>query len=382
VAFEPPIGGSSHRAFGVVTMPPAAPVSMITGVETMRALRKLEREPGLVLDELPVPSPGEDEVLVRVEAAGVCGTDLHIHRYDAWAAGRIDPPLTLGHELCGTVVAVGGAVRSVEEGAFVAAESHVTCGSCFHCRTGRAHMCQRTQILGVDRDGGFADYVVLPESVVWLTDRTRIPPEIACLQEPFGNAVFATSTQELAGRTVAVLGCGPVGLFTVAIARAFGAGRLLASDHVPFRIELARRLGADDVADVDRVDDVPAWFADHNEGEGLDVVFEMSGALAAVHDAFEIVRHGGHVVLFGIPSRPVEIDLATSLIFKNLTVTAVNGRQIWETWFTTRWLLEHGVVDLRPLITAELPLERFDEAFALLASGEASKIVFRPGGDP
>jgi threonine 3-dehydrogenase len=360
-------------------MPHAAREAMMRPVETMRAVRKLAREPGLVLDEVPVPQPASDEVLVRVEAASVCGTDLHIHRYDAWAAGRVTPPLTLGHELCGTVVALGSGVTGVSEGDYVSAESHVTCGRCFHCRTGRAHMCEQTRILGVDRDGGFADYVTVPASVVWQNDRTKLPPEIACLQEPFGNAVFATSTQELAGRTVAVLGCGPVGLFSVAIARAFGAGRLLASDHVPFRIELAQRLGADAVADVDQVGDVPGWFHERNEGEGLDVVLEMSGALRAVHDAFEIVRHGGHVVLFGIPSDPVEIDIARSLIFKNLTVTAVNGRQIWETWYTTRWLLEHGVVDLRPLLTAELPLERFEEAFELLGSGEACKIVLRPG---
>jgi threonine 3-dehydrogenase len=349
-------------------------------VETMRAVRKLDREPGLVLAEVPVPAPGEGEVLVRVEAASVCGTDLHIHRYDAWAAGRVTPPLTLGHELCGTVVALGRGVTGVEEGAYVSAESHVTCGRCFHCRTGHAHMCESTRILGVDRDGGFADYVAIPASVVWLNDRAKLPPEIACLQEPFGNAVFATSTQELAGRTVAVLGCGPVGLFTVAIARAFGAGRLLASDHVPFRIALAERLGADAVANVDEITDTAGWFHERNEGEGLDVVLEMSGALGAVHDAFEIVRHGGHVVLFGIPSEPVEIDIARSLIFKNLTVTAVNGRRIWETWYTTRWLLEHGVIDLRPLLTTQLPLDRFDEAFALLESGEACKIVLRPDG--
>jgi len=348
-------------------------------VETMRAIRKLSRERGLTLDEVPVPEPGPGEVLVRVEAASVCGTDLHIYRFDEWAARRIDPPLTLGHELCGTVVALGANVQHVQEGDYVSAESHVTCGTCFHCRTGRAHMCERTRILGVDRDGGFADYVVIPEAVIWQNDRDKLPPELACLQEPFGNAVFATSTQELAGRSVGVLGCGPVGLFTIAIARAFGAGRVLASDHVPFRIALAERIGVSAIANVDEVGDVPAWFADRNDGEGLDVVFEMSGALAAVHDAFEVVRHGGHVVLFGIPSRPAEIDIAESLIFKNLTVSAVNGREIWATWYTTRWLLEHGVIDLRPLITAELPLERFEEAFAALESGEACKIVLRPG---
>jgi threonine 3-dehydrogenase len=346
----------------------------------MRAIRKNEAGPGLVLDELPVPTPEPDEVLIQIEAASICGTDLHINRWDQWSSERVHPPLTLGHELCGTVVAMGSSVRGVAEGDYVSAESHVTCGTCFHCRTGKAHMCERTQILGVDRNGGFADFVAVPASVIWQNDRTKLPPELACLQEPFGNAVFATATQELAGRAVAVLGCGPVGLFAIAIARAFGAGRLLASDHVPYRLELARALGADDVVNVDEVESVPEWFVEHNEGVGMGVVFEMSGALRAIEDAFGIVRHGGNVVLFGIPSKPATIDIAESLIFKNLTVSAVNGREIWETWYTTRWLLEHGVVDLRPLITAELPLERFEEGFALLETGEACKIVLRPNG--
>ena len=177
----------------------------------MRAVRKVGPEPGLVLDELPVPTPKADEVLVRIEAASICGTDLHIRRWDQWSSERVKPPLTLGHELSGTVAAVGSSVRDFAEGDYVSAESHVTCGMCFHCRTGRAHMCERTEILGVDRDGGFADYAVVPASVVWRNDRSKLPPEIACLQEPFGNAVFATSTQELAGRAIAVLGCGPSG---------------------------------------------------------------------------------------------------------------------------------------------------------------------------
>jgi threonine 3-dehydrogenase len=349
-------------------------------METMRAIRKSKAGPGLVLDELPVPTPGPDEVILQIEAASICGTDLHINRWDQWSSERVHPPLTLGHELCGTVVAIGSSVHGVAEGDYVSAESHVTCGICFHCRTGKAHMCERTQILGVDRNGGFADFAAVPASVIWQNDRTKLPPELACLQEPFGNAVFATATQELAGRAVAVLGCGPVGLFAIAIARAFGAGRLLASDHVPYRLALARTLGADDVVNVDEVENVPEWFAEHNEGVGMGVVFEMSGALRAIEDAFGIVRHGGNVVLFGIPSRPATIDIAESLIFKNLTVSAVNGREIWETWYTTRWLLEHGVVDLRPLITAELPLERFEEGFALLETGEACKIVLRPNG--
>jgi threonine 3-dehydrogenase len=348
-------------------------------METMWALRKSGSAPGLVLDEMPVPVPAEDEVLVRVEAASVCGTDLHIYRWDDWARNRIRPPVTLGHEFAGSVVATGRAVRHAREGDFVSAESHVTCGGCYHCRTGRAHMCERTRILGVDRDGGFAGYVAVPESVLWQNDRAKLPPEIATLQEPFGNAVFAVEHADLAGKTVGVLGCGPVGLFTIALARAFGAGRVLASDVTPFRLELADRMGASRTLDA-RSADATAWFVTENEGEHLDVVFEMSGAPAAVRDAFGIVRNGGHVVLFGIPGQPVEIDVAEALIFKNLTVSAVNGREVFGTWYRTRWLLEHGVVDLRPLITHQLPLDEFEQAFALLDAGQACKIVLFPNG--
>ena len=357
--------------------PPRTP-AILHAVSTMWALRKPSAAPGLRLEEVPIPAPRAREVLVQVEAASICGTDLHIFQWDAWAQHRITPPLTLGHEFAGTVVEVGSDVRSASIGDYVSAESHVTCGLCFNCRTGRAHMCEHTKILGVDLDGAFAEYVVVPESVLWQNDRSKLPPEIATLQEPFGNAVFATSTQDLAGQTVAVLGCGPVGLFTIALARASGAGRVLASDHLAYRLGLARSLGAD-VVDVDAVDDTDAWFRERNEGEGLDVVFEMSGAARAVRDAFRIVRNGGSVVLFGIPSEPVELDVAESLIFKNVRVTAVNGREVFATWYRTRWLLEHGVVDLRPLVTHRYGLADFARAFEELASGEACKIVLEPG---
>ncbi len=351
-------------------------------METMWAIRKRGAEPGLALDEAAVPVPGDDEVLVEVEAASVCGTDLHIFRWDAWAQHRIVPPLTLGHEFAGTVVDTGRAVRHVSVGDYVSAESHVTCGGCFHCRTGRAHMCEFTQILGVDRDGAFAQYVAVPESVIWQNDRAKLPPEIATLQEPFGNAVFALSHEDVAGKAVAILGCGPVGLFGIGIARASGAGRVLASDRTPFRLGLAAKMGVHAALDVRDVDDVAAWFVEQNEGEHPDVVFEMSGAPEAIGDAFRIVRNGGRVILFGIPAQPVELDVAEALIFKNLTVSAVSGREVFATWYKTRWLLEHGVVDLRPLITAELELAQFERAFALLESGRACKIVLHPNGAP
>jgi threonine 3-dehydrogenase len=348
--------------------------------DTMLALRKTTAEPGLQLEEVPVPEPAADEVLVEVETASICGTDLHIYGWDEWSQGRIVPPLTLGHEFAGAVVEAGELVRNVAVGDYVSAESHITCGVCFQCRTGHAHMCERTRILGVDRDGAFARYVTIPGSVVWRNDRTKLPPEIATLQEPFGNAVFATSEQDLAGRAVAVLGCGPIGLFTIGIARASGAAVVFAADRTPFRLGLAEQMGATAVVNVDETADTAAWFLEHNEGYGFDVVFEMSGSPRAIADAFRIARNGGRVILFGIPSRPVEIDVAEALIFKNLNVLALNGRKIFETWYRTRWLLESGVVDVRPLITKELPLEEYEEAFALLAAGEACKIVVYPGG--
>jgi threonine 3-dehydrogenase len=348
----------------------------------MPALRKVAAAPGLRLDEVPVPVPGPGEVLVEVEAASVCGTDLHIYGWDEWSQQRIHPPLTLGHEFAGTVVEVGEDVGHVQPGDYVSAESHITCGMCFQCRTGQAHMCERTRILGVDLDGAFARYLVVPEAVIWQNDRSKLPPEIATLQEPFGNAVFATSEQDLAGRSVAVLGCGPIGLFTIGIARASGAAVVFASDRTEFRLALAREMGAHATVNVDEAPDTPAWFREQNEGFGFDVVFEMSGSPRAIADAFRIARNGGRVLLFGIPSRPVEIDVAESLIFKNLNVLAVNGRRIFATWYKTRWLLESGVVDLRPLITDEIALEDFDAAFAKLGAGEACKIVMYPNGKP
>lgn len=350
---------------------------------TMRAIRKTGPGPGLAVEEIPVPEPGPADVLIQVEAASICGTDLHIHRWDEWAQQRIRPPLTIGHELSGTVVAVGRDVRGVAEGDFVSAESHITCGRCFQCRTGQAHMCPHTRIIGVDCDGAFAEYVRLPENVIWLNDRAKLSPEVASLQEPFGNAVFALSPYDLPGQSVAVFGCGPIGLFTIGIVRASGAAGVWASDIQPFRLDLALKMGALEVVNAGEHDGrIPAWFRDRNEGYGLDIAIEMSGAPQAVRDVFETVRNGGRVTLFGIPSRPVEIDIAEKMIFKNLTVFAINGRKIFETWYRTRWLLESGVVDLRPLITEVRRFEEVDEAMEQLAGGHACKIVLRPDGKP
>jgi threonine 3-dehydrogenase len=346
--------------------------------ETMLAVCKLQSQQGLDVRELPRPRPGPEDVLVYVEAASFCGTDLHIWKWDGWSQRRIKPPLTLGHEFCGTIVAVGDKVRHAAVGDYVSAESHVTCGMCYQCRTGQAHMCPNTQILGVDRDGAFANYVVVPEKVIWQNNRAKLPPEIATLQEPFGNAVFATMNQDLSGQSVAVLGCGPIGLFTIGICRAVGAKAVFASDIHPFRLNLAQVMGATQVFNPSDGGDAVPRMVEANGGYGVDVVLEMSGAPAAITTAFRVVRNGGTVILFGIPERPVEIDVAENMIFKNLTVLAMNGRRIFDTWYKTRWLLEGGVIDLRPLITKTVGFDEVNDAMAMLARGDACKIVLLP----
>ncbi|MCZ6653703.1 MAG: L-threonine 3-dehydrogenase [Planctomycetota bacterium] len=344
--------------------------------ETMRAIRKVAPTKGLTVEMVPIPHGGDHDVLIQVEAASCCGTDLHIWKWDSWAQGRIKPPLTLGHEFAGTVVEVGKRVENVRVGDYVSAESHVTCGMCFQCRTGQAHLCPRTSILGVDREGAFADFVVVPEKVIWQNDREKLPPEVASLQEPFGNAVYVTMGQDITGLSIGVMGCGPIGLFSIAIAKASGVAKIYATDVIDYRLDLARKLQADIVFDAKSSgsEDI----IDANDGAGLDLVLEMSGAPQAINTAFEIVRNGGRVILFGIPSNPVEIDVAEKMIFKNLTVLALNGRRIFDTWYKTRWLLESGVVDLRPLISKEITFDQINDAMETLASGEACKIIIRP----
>ncbi len=345
---------------------------------TMRAVRKTKSERGLTVEDVPIPSIKSDEVLVEVEAAGICGTDLHIWKWDAWSRNRIKPPLTLGHEFSGTVVEVGSQVEHTQVGDFVSAESHITCGMCYQCRTGQAHLCPRTRILGVDIDGAFAEYVAVPEKVIWLNDREKISAEIAAIQEPFGNAVFATLDQDITGKSVAILGCGPIGLFSVGIAKASGASYVYATDINDNRLQLAKTMGATEVFNPKEGGDVVDRLFEANQGLGIDVVLEMSGSPIAINTAFRAARHGGSVVLFGIPADPVEIDIAENMIFKNLHVTALNGRRIFETWFKTRWLLANKVVDLTPLISKTIVFDEINDAMELLAKGDACKLVLIP----
>src|SRR5687768_9832349 len=340
----------------------------------MRALVKERPGPGAAIREMEVPQPGPGEILVRVEAASVCGTDVHIERWDPWAEENFGPPpLIFGHEMAGVVVGHGSGAGRVALGETVTAETHVVDWTCYQCRTGRAHVCQALRILGVHLPGTFAQYAVIPEVNAWVYE--GLPFDIAALQEPLGNAVHAAFVEEVAGQTAAVLGCGPIGLMAIAVLQMAGARRVFATDINPERIQMATRMGADLV--LDARDDVAGRLRAETDGNGVDVVLEMSGAEAALHQGLAAVTQGGRVSLLGTHTVPATIDLSQEIIFKGLRVYGITGRRMWDTWYRTTALLEEGL-DLSPIITHRLPLSEYATAFDLVASGHAGKVVLLP----
>lgn len=344
----------------------------------MRAVAKLSAAPGLTLTTRPTPTLGPNDALIRVRATSICGTDAHIYNWDDWSQQRVIPPRTLGHEVCGDVVEIGADVTLVRKGDYVAAESHLTCGQCFQCRTGLAHVCKHYRILGVDLDGSYAEFVALPENVLWKTDPS-LPPDIACLQEPLGNAVDAALAEDLTGHTVLITGCGPTGLFATAVARTAGAATIIASDVSDYRLALAQQVGADHIINA-KTHDATAFAARVDEltqGEGVDASLEMSGHPSAIHQAFHAVKNGGRVTLFGIPSTPVTLDVANEVIFKGLRVYGITGRKLFSTWYRIAGLFKAGL-DIRPVVTHRFPLDNFEAGFALVNSGQCGKVVLLP----
>ena len=345
----------------------------------MKALVKRTLEPGFTLADVPIPQIGPTDVLIRVEKAGVCGTDLHIYESDRWARERLRPPLVVGHEFMGTVAAVGDAVRSVRAGERVSAEGHIADLTCYLCRTGEAHICERVSIIGVDRDGAFAEYVAVPEYNVWKLD-PAIPDEFAAIFDPLGNAVHTVMAAGVSVKSVAITGVGSIGLMAIPVARAAGASAVYAIDVNPAKLALAQRLGADATFVATQpglIDEIRT----RTNGDGVDVLLEMSGSGAAIDAGLQMVRNGGTAALLGIPSDAVNINLAERIIFKGLTVLGVNGRRMFETWYQTQALVKSGRVDLRPIITHVLPYTQFDRAFELMRAGEAAKIVLDFKGD-
>jgi threonine 3-dehydrogenase len=338
----------------------------------MQAIVKDKRAPGLLVTSVPTPAAGPGEVLIAVRHAGVCGTDLHIADWDPWAQGRIRPPLVVGHEFAGEIAAVGEGVTELRVGQLVTAEGHIVCGHCLQCRTGNSHICRNTRIIGVDRDGAFAEFIVMPATNVLALD--AIPTDIGAIMDPMGNAFHTVLTADIPGSTVFVVGCGPIGCFAVGIARAAGAARVLASDVNPKRLALAARMGAD-VAINAATEDVLSIVRAETGGEGADVVCEMSGVPQALHQAFHAVRQGGRVQLLGIPKGEVPVDFANEISFKGITIYGVIGRRMYQTWHQMRRFLTGGQFDPRPVITHRFPLAEIDAALAAIRSGDAGKVI-------
>jgi threonine 3-dehydrogenase len=339
----------------------------------MRAIVKDSPAPGLTLKEMPPPAIGPGDVLIRVKRVGLCGTDLHIYHWNHWAEGRIHPPLIIGHEFSGVVEATGTGVVGFTPGEKVTAEGHIACGLCFQCRTGLGHICRKVKIIGVDIHGAFADLISMPAGNVWRID-PQISLDVAALHDPLGNAFHTVMSSDVRGKRVLVLGCGPIGLFCVGIAKASGAARVIASEVSASRLRMAARMGAHRTVNP-KVESLEQVVREETGGEGADVVLEMSGNPEAVRQALRAARDGGDVSLLGLPNEEVSIDVTRDIIFKGITLRGIVGRRMYDTWYQMRSYLLSGLFDPTPVITHRFGMNEVESAMAAIASG-AGKVLF------
>jgi len=337
----------------------------------MRALVKAKPEPGIWMEDIPVPEVGHNDVLIKITKTAVCGTDLHIVNWDAWSAATIPVGMQVGHEFVGVVADMGGEVRGLEIGQRVSGEGHVTCGHCRNCRAGRRHFCRNTEGVGVNRPGAFAEYLSIPATNVFPVP-DAIPDRIATILDPLGNATHTALSFDLVGEDVLITGAGPIGMMAVAIARHAGARFVVVTDINDYRLEIAAGMGADRAVNSRRtpIQDV---MADLGMTEGFDVGMEMSGSHAALHEMLEVINHGASVALLGIPPQEAPMDWNT-IIFKGLTLKGIYGRRMFETWYKMTTMLQTGL-DVAPVITHEYAAEDHEAAFEVMRSGNCAKVI-------
>lgn len=337
----------------------------------MKALVKSAADKGIWLEDVPVPEPGINDVLIKVKRTAICGTDMHIYHWDAWAQKTIPVPMVVGHEFVGEIVEVGSNVNDFRPGQLVSGEGHVVCGRCRNCLAGRRHLCAHTSGIGVDRPGAFAEYLVLPMSNVW-EHLPGIDLDVASLFDPFGNAVHTALQYDLLGEDILITGAGPIGVMAVAVCRHAGARHIVVSDINDKRLELAKKMGATEIVNVTRgsVADAQNKLGMH---EGFDVGLEMSGAPAAFNELIDNMCHGGKVSILGIPAEDTSIDW-NKVIFNMLTLKGIYGREMYETWYKMSVMIESGL-DITPVISHRLHYSEFQKGFDLMSSGEASKVI-------
>jgi threonine 3-dehydrogenase len=345
----------------------------------MMALRKTKRARGAEMQEIPVPDVKPNEVLIKVQASSLCGTDVHIYEWDSWAQSRVKTvPYTVGHETTGIVVKKGSVVSRVAEGDVVSVETHIPCMHCKQCMTGQMHICNNLEILGVDTNGAFAEYLVVPEVVLWKND-TSIRPEFLSIQEPLGNAVHAMLIEPVHGKSVAILGDGPIGLFAAGVARASGATQIFLTGMEPYRLAIGKKMGADHILNVTEVDAVK-FIKEQTGGLGADVVIEMSGSPRAMQDGIAMLRRGGRYCFFGIFKDNLVPTPLNDIVFNGGRFYGINGRLMFDTWFMVSNLLSSKRLDVTPVVTHKMPLTSFEEAFELMIETpkKAGKIVLFP----
>ncbi|MFQ5543214.1 MAG: L-threonine 3-dehydrogenase [Nitrospiria bacterium] len=342
----------------------------------MKTIAKTSGGKGLQMIEMPLPSCQPDEVLIRVNCVSICGTDLHIDRWDYWARQRIKAfPRVIGHEFSGRIVEIGKDVSQFFPGDHVTADSHIPCLVCPLCLRGQPHLCTNLEILGLDRDGCFAEYVAIPERSLWMNE-SDLPTKIASIQDPLGNAVYATLVEPVSGQEVVVMGDGPIGLFSVGVARAVGAARITLIGLNPLCLDIAKKMGADRVCHADKEDVVQQVLEDTN-GIGTDVVVEMSGSPQGIRHGLAMLRKGGRFSAFGLSSESIPIDFSESIIFKGIRLYGISGRKMFETWFQMAGLLNAGRLDPRPVLTHTFPFELFEKGFQIMEAvpREAAKVI-------
>jgi threonine 3-dehydrogenase len=337
----------------------------------MKALVKKYAKPGLWLDEIPIPQIGINDVLVKIRKTSICGTDVHIYNWDAWAQKTIKTPMTIGHEWVGRVETIGSNVHDLEIGELVSGEGHLVCGHCRNCLAGRRHLCMYTRGVGVNRDGAFAEYLSIPSSNVWVCDPS-IPEEILSCFDPFGNAVHTALSFDLLGEDILITGAGPIGIMSVAVAKHAGARYVVITDINPYRLELAHHMGATRVMDA-RKENLNDIMAELGMKEGFDVGLEMSGSADALNDMIHSMCHGAKIALLGILKSDAKIDWDT-VVFNGLTLKGIYGRQIFETWYKMTSMVQSGL-DISPIITHRFNFKDFEQGFELMRSGKSGKII-------
>lgn len=337
----------------------------------MYALVKRHSREGLWLEEVPEPTIGINDVLIRVQKTGICGTDVHIYNWDDWARKTIPVPMVVGHEFVGEIIEVGSNVHDFYPGEIVSGEGHVVCGHCRNCLAGRRHLCADTQGIGVNRPGAFAQLIAIPQTNVW-HHAPGIDPDIASIFDPFGNAVHTALSFDLLGEDVLITGAGPIGCMAAAVAQYAGARYVVVTDVNPWRLELAKKMGADRVVDV-RTEKLPDIQRELGMKEGFDVGLEMSGNASAFRDMLANMAHGGKIAMLGIPPEPIAIDW-NAVIFNMLTIKGIYGREMYETWYKMTVMLQGGL-DISPVITHRFPANEFQQGFDVMRSGQSGKVI-------